>query len=876
MADASGGRSNLIILAAPHGLLAGVRDVLQDWSAIGLVQSFCWVENPPVNGPGQAMAIEVENGIGTPIRLAELLPRRQSSRIRLCVLVPEFAKAAALDSRVEYELAQLIRLTAGASAPQDYLRLIVTRPDCWPGASPVAEEGWHNVVVSPEDAFGPSMAHQQLAPTDDPFEIGPHTAAAVCGLTGLWAGFAEAPLDERELLPAEQVRVARTFFRYLDADEVDTQLRDGVLSMAGGLPLPMVGTDRAIVVEDVPQATSQMADNLWAKHAAVLRGSRAAMPAIEIKEIRGLRLVKEFFAFLGAAILGAPLGWSRALARNLASGVAGALQRTLLGGDQSAYRVVVFGIGADGLPAGWNELGSAAGRLSELVADPTDRVSQLGNTDMGHVWRDYVRATLTLADAGDRSPQLPPISLGVSTGVLPRTSDCAPGPGSDFDSFQDGLHHVVGRRRIEAADVLGIVAVRERLSSARSDGSAGVGADQALGALNSWAAQHHHSFAVQSAGRLGRAVIERREEVKALLAALAQAGEELEPDEMFREKQRRLGRWMRGLLVAVLLVLVALGVLGGLDELEWTTAAICAGVAVVLWFVASLITFSQSQASFFAELHRRQVAEAQAEINARNLGYAAIDLRRVTGAYGQHLAWSRVIGTFLVRPFGGSSAKAPRAVLSEEGLPLAVRFGVAQPEPATLANTVAIERRGRYRAGWLSEPWEQEVADAPNRLGPEGVDLRDDPSRLYSEKGGGGSLLSRWVELVCSQGPRAASADDVWRRMNVSASPLAQRLVERVQLAGGRELVSRDGFMSSVDAAGSAPPTRPFDGVLFTPEARVEEKDAVSVRWQQSAQFGLSKAAVLVEFSAGLPAFELVALGPTEQHPYRFDDDRQF
>jgi len=874
--DASSNSSNLIILAAPSGMLAGVRDVLQDWSAIGLVRSFCWVEDPPAAGPGQAVALEVENGIGTPIKLAELLPRRQSSRIRLCVLVPEFAGAAALESMVEYELAQLIRLTAGTSAHQEYLRLIVTRPDCWPGPSPVAEESWHNVIISPEDAFGPSTPHERLGPTGDPVEIGPHAAAAICGLTGLWAGIEAAPLDGRELLPAEQVRVARTFFRYLDADEVDTQVRDGVLSMAGGLPLPMVGNDRAVVVEDVLRETSHMADNLWAKHAAVLRGSRVAMPAIEVREIKGLRLVKEFFAFLGAAILGAPLGWSRALARNLASGVAGTLQRTLLGGDQSAYRVVVFGVGADGMPAGWHELGSAAGRLSELVAGPTDRVTQLAHTDLGHVWHDYVHATLTLADAGDRSSQLPPIALGVSTGVLPRAADCAPGPGSDF-TVPDALQRIVGKQRIQAADVLGLAAIRNRLGSARAEGVAGLSADQAHGALNSWAAQHSDSFAVQSAERLGRAVMERQEEVKALLTALAQAGEELEPDEAFRARQRRLGRWMRGLLIAVFLILVALGVVGALEVLTWGKVAICAGVAVVLWFLASLITFSQSQASFFAELHRRQVAEAQADVNRKNLGFAAIDLRRVTGAYGQHLAWSRVVGAFLVRPFGGSSAKSSRSVLSEEGLPLAVRFGVANPEPATLANTVAIVRRGTYRAGWLSKPWEQEVADAPDRLGPQGVDLRDQPSQLYSEKGGQGTLLARWVELVCREGPRAGGGDDVWRRMNVSSSPLAQRLVERVQVSEGRQTVTRDMFMSNIDAAESGYSTRQFDGVLFTPEARIDEKAAVAgPPWQRSASFGLSKAAVLVEFSEGLPAYQLVAIGPNELDRYRFADQPEF
>ncbi len=876
MPDPSDAVPSLVILVAPSGLLGGVREVLQDWSAVGMVQRFCWVEDPPAGGPGQATALEVEGGRATPIRLADLLPQRNSPRIRVCVLVPAFSGASALDQQVEYDLAQLIHLNTGDSATKEYLRILITRPGCGPGPSPAAQEGWHNVVVSPEDAYGPSMSHKQLQSTDDPFEIGPHAAAAVCGLTGLWAGIDSAPLDGVGQLPAEQVRVARSFFRYLDADAVEVQLRQGVLTMSAGLPMPMVGSERAVAVEDVPRATTKMATAFWDKHGPVLRGPRATLTQVPVKEIGGWQLVKEFFAFLGASLRGLPLAWSAALVNRIASGVAGTLQRRILGGDQSAYRVVVLGIDADKRPAGWRELGAAATELGELVREPGEELAQLADSDLRALWVDYVGATLTLADAGSRSPQLPPIQAGVHTGVLPDAGDCAPGPDSDFTDLPDSLQATLGVDRLHAADVLTVEAVRQHLVQARSDASSGPEAEQTLGALGRWAAGHQHSFAVRSASRLAGAIDQLRQEARALLDALAQAGGELEEDEEFRRKQRRLARWMTGLLIGLVVVLIGLGVAGGAEWLTWKQAGISAGGAVVLWFVASFLTFAQSQANFFAELRRRQIAEAQAEVNAKNLGHVALDLRRTTAAYGQHLAWSRALGAVLARPFGGLAQKTSRMTLAEDGLPLSVRLGVAQPEPAVVANAIAVERRNRFRAGWLSRPWEQYVADAPDRLGSDGLDLQDDPQRLYSARAGDGGPLATWVDLICREGPTVASADHVWRQMNIAASPQADRLIERVKVPGSASTVSLQAFMSGIDDPQPVE-GRGFDGALFTPAARTEEKNQVrGPRWQRDARTGLSKAAVLVEFTGGLLAWELVGLSADEAREHKFANQKSF
>ena len=113
---------NLVILAAPGGLLAGVRDALQDWSAVGLVQPLLLGGGPTCRGSRSGRGTRDRRGQAIPMSLAELLPRRPSQRIRLCVLVPAFQEASALDKDAENKLAELIRLSTGSGVEQEFIR----------------------------------------------------------------------------------------------------------------------------------------------------------------------------------------------------------------------------------------------------------------------------------------------------------------------------------------------------------------------------------------------------------------------------------------------------------------------------------------------------------------------------------------------------------------------------------------------------------------------------------------------------------------------------------------------------------------------------------------------------------------------------------
>ncbi len=853
--------SHLVVLVAPRGLLAGIRDALQDWSAVGLLAPVCWVEDPPEEGAGRVTATEIVGGRSTTTTLEQLVANRDYTRIRLVLLVPAFRDAEVVPAAGEDHLSQLIRRSRGR-AVVECLRITVTRSGAGPGLGVLAREGWHNVVLSPEDSRGPGLGQERLQPSDDPIEIGAPAAAAISALTGLWAGIPDAPLDGLPLLPAQHARVARAYFRHLEAGELEEAVRSGVLTMQQTLPRPRVGgTGRAVAVDNVALATAQMAEQLWTRNAGVLRGPRETAPPVTVQPIGVGKALTMLFGFLGAAIKGAPKAWAVALMHRASSSIARTVQGAVFGHARSAYEVVMRGVRPDGSFARWGDLNAASTQLSELVSDPRERALHHADLGLPGVWRDYVGAALTLVDAGPRSAQLPPVVVGVEPGVLTRPADCAPDASADFTEIPVTLSSSLGLQRIEPADVLTRDEVRQQLGQWRTDQTVGVDADRMLSALDAWAARHQHAFVVQAGGYLAHTIGQLRAEVQHLLTLLREASAELDDEDSLQRKQRRLAAWMRGLLIGLIVVLVGTGVLGGLEVIEWSTAGIVGGSAVLVWLVSSFVVFLRGQRDFFAELHRRETAKSQAEISRVNLGHALSDLRRTTGAYRQHLVWSRALGALLRQPFGEQADRPAPARLAKEGLPRSMALGFPDPEPTLLANTTAQVRRDAYRAGWLTGPWESLLAEAPSRLGPDGTELSGDPEELYRDPGHPQSLLSRFVDSVVRHGPGPQGGIAFWRQVSWLGGSLADGLIQRVRDDG--EPVTLSSFMSGIDNADGRAAS--FDGALFTATARTRQADAVVGQWRRGVRTGLGVTAVLVEFSEGLPSYELEGVERVEE-----------
>src|SRR3954451_23346366 len=104
--------SALTVFVAPSGLLAGVREALADWSALGLVNGFLWIEPAMITSTG-IKAVQVEAGRKSATTLEELAGIGGYDRLRLCVLVPGIAGQEQVSSAAAQRVAEVLEGSFG-------------------------------------------------------------------------------------------------------------------------------------------------------------------------------------------------------------------------------------------------------------------------------------------------------------------------------------------------------------------------------------------------------------------------------------------------------------------------------------------------------------------------------------------------------------------------------------------------------------------------------------------------------------------------------------------------------------------------------------------------------------------------------------------
>lgn len=860
---------SLTLFLAPPGVLNGIRDALTDWSALGLVNPFLWADASTVQ-PHLVPALGVMAGRSYGTSVQQALSGARYERVRICVLVPllgdpDAPATAAVPAQVESQVAQLV--LANAQARVELVRVLIARPDAAPRRE-VAREGWHNVLLTPEDSRGPGLGRTVLTDSSDVVALAGPAAAGVAGLTGLWAQVPEAPLDDVNPPPGRTVRLARAFARGFTAAEVEQQVRNGVLTTAGGLPAPRQSSTTATYAEDVPAATAAMATALWTKHRSVLRGPRATVKQEAAKEIGGKQAFKMFMGFLWNSIKFSPNRWYAGVVHAVSSATAKVTHEMVFGAAPSSYKVVVGGVRADGNPAGWEDLALASSEMSDLLNRGQNQ--QEARADLSVVMKDYVAGALTLADAGDHANGLPPIQIGTDRGVLRDPSDCAPGPQDQLVIPTHLVDHV-GYATLHPSDILGTQAVRGRLGEASRNQHLAVDADRTDAEVQGWQQRFARSYPVQVGSMLVQQIQNTAGEVRGLLQHIQAAAAVPDLSGEIQAKQQALALAMR-IFLGAFLVFLALDIVAVIKEWIRWDYALGIGIGIfVVWAVLTGALFFTGQRALFGELHRRQIAAGQAEVNRENLRHASNDLRRLTELYGHYLVWSRVAGAAIAKPFGDPPPPQPDPEPISDGLPMATRFGVAQVQPDQVSRAVVTIRRDLYRIGWLAVPWEQLMKEAGARIGPEAYEVSERPERLYGMAPGPDSLLSRWADVLERQGTGRTSGDQIWQYVVTTfdgpQAELKQSLITQVRGAGAAGPQPMADFLANLDlvegadgAAGSRLGPQSFDGSVLAVQARMGSRTAVTRNWVRSAGSGLAGMTVLVQLGDGFPDYELAML----------------
>ena len=665
--------SALTILLSPGEHADGVIAGLTDLSAAGLIDEFGWIRCVAGSSRIEKVTLVTE-GRSTDVSLEQLVTGRQIPALRVATLVPATPDAVRADLGTEIAATNGLVSVSGAMSVTR-VRFLLAGPEGISGdLDSLVIEGYHNVLVSPEDSRAPAFGRIATPTSPGPQEFARFAAPAVAGVTGLWSGVAHAPLDGVDPLPGRVVRLTRSFYRRLRTDDVEKRLRSVILAQNGELPLPSDQHSQVIYVQDPGLAASTMAQAFWTKHAAVLRSNLLPYEAVTTEEIGGWKAITMFFGFLWASLKNAPSAWYRSLVDNVSDRVAIGIQNAVFTDAPAAYEVVVRGRKANGEYASWDDVGAATEHLAAVAGIGQTKSAQ---ADLSLVWQDYASASFTLADGGTRgvSGGLPPIQVGAARGVIGHSGSIVPGARERFSDIPGVVAAAVRTDGVDATDPLGIQDLRFQLHELQASPDHGLAAGSALKQLDGWAATTSRSFGSLVGERLATSYGEARRDMQNLFEKVRNAAAAPDPG----EAKLTLARWTQVLVILWLVltgVFIWLGVRGTVEW--WVPVSVIVGTLVIL-LVCLCMAFIKSQRQLFALLHQRRRQKSEEAVDLQNLQTLISDVRRLWQAYGQFLSWSRAIGSFLSAPLGPDREQPTTPLDVAWGLPMSTSIGVAQP-----------------------------------------------------------------------------------------------------------------------------------------------------------------------------------------------------
>ena len=814
----------LTLVTAPASLV-GVRETLRDWQAGGLVSDFVWVPAQAVTAdsvPGFLCA----RGQRTRVSVRGLSGVQRYGRIRVVALSAVLADrpASAEEFAGVTAAGDLLRRIVGeefGGTPVTAVRATFAGPGAVGLADTVPSGGWTDVVLSPSDSRGPRVGTRPVD-TSAPAELGRHLAAQIAALAGLWDRLPEGTLDGIE--PAHtgfKARLARSFHRRLDGSAVETAVRERVLAVADGYPLPHRGGIHATYAENESGAVEAQVQNLWTKHGWVIRADREQHMPAKPRAISAGQALRMFFAFLLSALRGAPSAWLGSVVDSTKATVASTVQNLVMGGSGSAYNVVVGGVDSQGRPVGWEETVSAAEQLHSRLDDGGQPVHE----DLSPLWRSFVSASLTLVDARQREQELPAASQGAQPAIVRTPEAVAPDPERPF-RVRGTVAGRLGEVSVQPADVVRADEVGAQVQQLATDPQARLAdASAQFSEMEQWTLASRASFV----SRVGLVIAEhlrgRQAEVAQRAQGLATAsGPDADTTREVAEQNRVLGVRMRIAAFAGLALTLLFALLSFWGAFAWWVFWILFAVTLLGSLAGAFLAFMRTQSELFRLIHREQKRQDDVAVDQRNLAAALRDLTRLGDAYGQYLRWADVVGAFVHRPFGSPAAAAAGHGGRFDDLPLSTGHAEYVVDSAAVDATARTLRSELFDVGWADTQWSAFLRSSAASAQLHNQQLAADPQRLFAETAvGPGSALSTLTRSLTEHGVDPRLGEAPWqaamgRLQDPRHAATRAELLGRIADGAGGAQVSAQDFLGAVgqrlDPGSGAPEL--LDDVLLT------------------------------------------------------------
>ena len=814
----------VIVLAGTQPKSVSVGAALKDWSALGLLQPFIWVSADEDSAAGDLAGDLVVEGRCERVQVLPYLAGLAGLEgVQLCGLTLLAASQSGPDqgacARLRGRLSNLEN--AGRAA---FVHLVVPTLDAVPATQALVWPQWHNLLVSPEDARTPATVSERLVSSSDETVLEAHAASALASVTGLWAGLGSSLFDAPVQEVAPGLRLVRAFYRRLDARQVTAALRQNVLGLSMGLPRPRQGQLQLEQFDSPENAAAAVWAGVLNRHAAIFARERVSLPRVPRVQLTLRKALTMFFSFLGAAIRDAPRQWIISVVGGVAQGIATSANRVLFG-DESSFEVVVMG--RSGRVADAAELTAGAEALTSRVQHVFPEAEMRAGDHSGF-WSDVIRAGIGLADGAPPPPGLEPSRAGSQQGVMRSPDGIVVSPSQGLP-ITGSLAANVGQGTLSAIDRMETQQVWRQLQA--DDGRApSPEQERTRQQIAEWLRGVDATYFGRIALHLAQFQEVVRDEVGQLWQQLQSAAAAPKASPSLVQAQLKLSRRIRRRFVALIVALIAVGVVRGFRKVT-TSEAIALGVAVlVVWFVSSMVTFIKGQRELFALLHRQRVEASSIPALSENLQRAIRDLNTSTVLYAQYLQWAQILSHFLHEPFGRDTSSVVDAS------PCVMRtnraFTVATAVPGVDSVRIAGQRVGQelYSSGWMQDLWGSLLIDAYVRVDPVSAPTLDRvfADLLRDRALGAGSRLAGIAQQLKVEGVSPAGGRRHWSRalIQVQQQPqLLDGLLDDIHSWDGSFLGAGADFLAELESR--LPPNPTFDGSIVTNDARATQ------RWTQ-------------------------------------------
>ena len=765
-------KSDLIVFASRRAELHRFLGTLQDWSALGLVNDFVFIDADSQHFAQGPECVYVSSGKTFSGRLSDVLAELSGiARVRMACI----SQVAEGYSSIGYGKGHRLFQTVEEAVPSAQMKrmhvISVVEPQEWPFIShdDLAWMGAHNVVLTTENSKSPSSGVTTIGVDQIAHPVGlTHQSAALCSAIGLWLGETRTFVDDEPPPGQGQLFALRTFTRHLSMTRVRSEILSQLVNMANGYPVPKAA-DRAVAkAADEKAEAKKMAEALLELHDEIRPRKPAAFREVSNRENSFVSLVKYFFIFLAGAFRRTP----KALLETAMSKAAQGAQQFLTGKEDAAIIGTlngVRGVKEDGKLSDPDaldmELGRVLDSLLEVGSEP-----KASDHEFPKFWKDFSHGALTLLDGMSRNSKL---TLSQSNGdvlVLTRPESVAPNPREKF-VLSDSARHALGVNEVKANDIdtsqILLRAIEEQTKTGAGEASSlAVEGNR----LEDWYKKQRGSYVFEVGQAIVRNLEKTRTEIVRSFETILRSGgigHELKKEEGAQEK---IARNIVTLAAVFIAIGIAMPAFAFAEWVEWSTALWSLPVIGILWLATSLGYFYRAQNSVLKLLQQRENAAGQIATARKNLRNSLIDLRRQQFLYRQYVSWAQAISAFVWLPLGNAAQGDREDLEIGEGYCHNHQFGVLVPPAGVTEETSHKLRSNMFGIGWLEDPWERFINDVPKF--PDQHLVQEDKEILYTDRAvSHRSVLAQWSEAVVS--------DERFEASSVMSNKLTEFLEDR-------------------------------------------------------------------------------------------------